>query len=197
MAQGSHRFGKCAVLLTGVMLLAMPQMLAASAAAAQGSPAPVHRLGCVLISGRLYLGDPGASSHPRFVICNIHFSQVHPRSDGVILVLRQAHHRSTYSILTPHFGVRPFGRALLRWRRHPAPVKITCALAGRRLYLGSTGPARPRKKATCSVRFYQMSPAADGVITVLRTAHHTTAYSIVLRKLPHHPTGSTPIRWTS
>jgi hypothetical protein len=112
-------------------------------------------------------------------------------------VLRQAHHRSTYSILTPDFGVRPSGRALLRWRHHPAPAKITCALAGRRLHLGSTGPARPRKKATCSGRFYQMSPAADGVITVLRTAHHTTAYSVVLRKLPHHPTGSTPIRWTS
>jgi hypothetical protein len=75
------------------------------------------------------------------------------------------------------------------------PAKISCVLVGRRLYLGSTGPARPRKKATCSVRFYQMSPAADGVIAVLHTAHHTTAYSVVLRKLPRHPTGSTLIRW--
>jgi hypothetical protein len=122
------------------------------------------RLGCVLISGRLYLGNVGAAGPgPRFVVCDVSFRQVHPRSDGVILVLRTSHHRSAYSILDPRFGLPPSGRTMLPWRRHPGAATIGCALAGGRLHLGSTGPARPRTRTTCSVRLYQMTPAADGV----------------------------------
>lgn len=197
MAPGSHRFLRgCAVLLAGVALLAATGLQAASAAATQPSRAPVHRLNCVRVSGHLYLGDPGATTNPAFVICSIHVRQVHPRSDGVIVVLRQAGHRSTYSLLKSHFTPPPFGRTLLRWRSHPGPVKIACALAGGRLHLGSTGP-RPRTKETCSMRFYQLSPVADGVIAILRTAHHSSRYSVFERKLPRLPASTTPIPWIS
>jgi hypothetical protein len=91
----------------------------------------------------------------------------------------------------------PTGRTLLPWRHHPEAATIGCALAAGRLYLGSAGPARPRTRTTCSVRLYQMTPAADGVTVVLRAAHHASVYSVVLRKLPHRPTGSMLIRWIS
>ena len=121
---------------------------------------------------------------------------MHPRSDGVIVVLRQARHLSVYSLLKSHFTVPPFGRSRLRWRSHPGPVKIACALAGGRLHLGSTGPRR-RTKETCSMRFYQLSPVADGVVAILRTAHHSSRYSVVERTLPHPAIGTTRIRWIS
>jgi hypothetical protein len=193
-----HRFfGRCAVLLAGAAMTVLPGLVLASAAA-QASSVPAHRLDCVLASGRLFLGDAGAAGPgARLVVCDVGFRQVHPRSDGVIVVLRTPHHRSVYSILRPRFGLRPAGRTLLPWRHHPGAATIGCALAGGRLYLGSTGPARPRTRTTCSVRLYQMTPAADGVTVVLRTAHHASTYSVVLRKLPHRPTGSTQIRWIS
>ena len=192
-----HRFfGKCAV-LAGAAMTVLPGLVLASAAA-QASSVPAHRMGCVLVSGRLYLGDAGAAGpSPRFVVCDVGLRQVHPRSDGVILVLRTPHHRSVYSILKPRFGLQPTGRTPLPWRHHPGAATIGCALAGGRLHLGSTGPAQPRIQARCSVRLYQMTPAADGVTVVLRTAHHASTYSVVLRKLPHRPTGSTSIRWIS
>ena len=111
MATGLHRFVQgSAVLLAGVTLLAATGLQAASAAASP-APAPVHRLNCVRVSGHLYLGDPGATTNPAFVVCNIHVRQVHPRSDGVIVVLRQARHLSVYSLLKSHFTVPPFGRS--------------------------------------------------------------------------------------
>lgn len=190
-------FGKCAVLLAGAALTVLPGLVLANAAA-QASSVPTRRLGCVLLGGRLYLGDAGAAGpDPRLVVCDVSFRQVHPRSDGVILVLRTPHHKSVYSILRPRFGLPPSGRTLLPWRHHPGAATIGCALAGGRLQLGSTGLARPRTRTTCSVRLYQMSPAADGVTVVLRTAHHASTYSVVLRKLPHRPTGSTLIHWIS
>lgn len=190
-------FGRCAVLLAGAAMTVLPGLVLANAAA-QASSVPAHRLGCVLIGGRLYLGDAGAAGPgPQFVVCDVGFRQVHPRSDGVILVLNTPHHRSVYSILRLRFGLRPTGRTLLPWRHHPEAATIGCVLAGGRLYLGSTGPARPRIRTTCSVRLYQMTPAADGVTVVLRAAHHASVYSVVLRKLPHRQTGSTLIRWIS
>jgi hypothetical protein len=196
MARGSCCLARrCAALLAVASVMAASWLPLVPAAAAQTSPAAGHRLGCVLIGGRLYLGNPGAGPNPRFVTCAIHFDQVHPRSDGVIVVLRHARRTSAYSILRRHLQLPPAGRQLLRWRHHRGPANIACALAGGRLHLGSTGPARPRKKLTCSVRFYQLAPAADGVIVVLRAAHHRSRYSVVLRKLPHHPTGYTRIRW--
>ena len=196
MARGLYRLlRKLPVLLAGALLLAGPVLPAAGAAASPGAPVPAHQMGCVLISGHLYIGDPGAGPNPRNVTCDLQFSQVHPRSDGVILVLRQARHRSTYSVLKLPSGLRPAGRELLPWHNHPGPVKIVCALASGRLYLGSTGPAHPRRKAACTVRFFQLTPAADGVTVVLRTAHDRSIYWVVGRQLPHRPTGSTPIRW--
>ena len=53
-----------------------------------------------------FSADRTGSSNPKFVTCAIHFDQVKPRSDGVIVVLRHAGHRSTYSILRPHLPVR-------------------------------------------------------------------------------------------
>jgi hypothetical protein len=171
MARGPHRLlRKLAVLLACALLLVGPALPAASAAASPGTPAPAHQMGCVLISGRLYVGDPGAGPNPQFVICDLQFRQVHPRSDGVILVLRQARHRTAYSIHKVPAGLHPAGRRPLPWRHHPGPVKIVCALADGHLYLGSTGPAHPRRKATCTLRFFQLTPAADGVTIVLRTA---------------------------
>jgi hypothetical protein len=196
MATGLRRFVRgSAVLLAGVTLLAATGLQAASAAATPG-PAPVHRLNCVRVSGHLYLGDPGATTNPAFVVCSIHVRQVHPRSDGVIVVLRQGRHLSVYSLLKAHFTPPPFGRTRLRWRSHPGPVKIACALAGGRLHLGSTGP-RPRTKETCTMRFYQLSPAADGVVAILRTAHHSSRYSVAGETLPHPAIGTTRIRWLS
>ena len=196
MATGLRRFVRgSAVLLAGVTLLAATGLQAASAAATPG-PAPVHRLNCVRVSGHLYLGDPGATTNPAFVVCSIHVRQVHPRSDGVIVVLRQGRHLSVYSLLKAHFTPPPFGRTRLRWRSHPGPVKVACALAGGRLHLGSTGP-RPRTKETCTMRFYQESPVADGVVAILRTAHHSSRYSVVERTLPHPAIGTTRIRWLS
>jgi len=40
-----------------------------------------------------------------------------------------------------------------------------------------------------------LAPSADGVLAVLRQARHTSAYSVVLRPLPHRPTGFVPIPW--
>jgi hypothetical protein len=48
---------------------------------------------------------------------------------------------------------------------------------------------------TCTVSFYQFSPAADGVAAILRGAGHHTRYTVVLRTLPHHPTGYTVLPW--
>jgi len=190
-------FNRCAVLLAGAAMAALPGLALASAAA-QPSSVPAHRQDCVLASGRLFLGDAGAAGPgARLVVCDVGFRQVHPRSDGVIVVLRTPHHRSMYSILRPRFGLPPSGRMLLPWRHHPGAATIRCALAAGRLSLGSSGPAQPRTRTTCSVRLYQMTPAADGVTVVLRTAHHASTYSVVLRKLPHRPTGSTLIPWTS
>jgi hypothetical protein len=195
--QMPHRFFGKRVVLAGAAMTVLPALVLAGAAA-QASSVPAHRLGCVLVSGRLYLGDAGAAGPgARFVVCDVSFRQVHPRSDGVILVLRTPHHRSVYSILKPRFGLPPSRRTLLPWRHHPGAAAIGCALAAGRLYLGSSGPAQPRTRTTCSVRLYQMTPAADGVTVVLRSAHHASAYSVVLRKLPHRPAGSTLIRWIS
>jgi hypothetical protein len=193
-----HRIiGKCAGLLAGAALTVLPGLVL-PATAAQASSASAHRMGCALLSGRLYLGDVGAAGPGvRLVVCDVSFRQVHPRSDGVILVLHTPHHRSVYSVLTPRFGSPPLGRTLLPWRHHPGAATIGCAWAGGRLQLGSTGPAQPRARARCSVRLYQMTPAADGVTVVLRTAQHASTYSVVLRKLPHRPAGSTLIRWIS
>jgi hypothetical protein len=55
---------------------------------AAASSVPAHRMACILISGTLYLGDPGSGPNPRNVTCSVHFAQVHPRSDGVVVVLR-------------------------------------------------------------------------------------------------------------
>lgn len=183
------------LLLIGAASAAAVLVWLAPAASAQATAAPPHRLHCVLIQGRLYLGSPGAGSNPKFVTCAIHFDQVLPRSDGVIVVLHHAPQRSTYSILKTHFFTPPAGRYRIRWLHHPGSAKIGCVLSHGRLYLGSSAPAGPRRHVTCSVAFYQLEPAADGVTAVLRHRHRTTTYSVVLRRLPHRPTAYLRIRW--
>lgn len=196
MAPVSQRLGGVRMALLAVAgMSAALALVPGSAALAQGDVAVSHRIGCVLIKGHLYLGSPGAGSHAKFVICAIQFDQVRPRSDGIIVVLRQARHRSAYSILPPRLPVRPVGRSQLRWRHHPGSATIRCALAGGRLYLGSAGPRRRRRAVACSVRFYQLAPSADGVVVVLAYARHKSEYSVVLRRLPHHPSGYIAISW--
>ncbi len=173
---------------------ALTLSLAPSASATDHTTAS-HRLGCVLIDRRLYLGSPGAASHRNFVTCTVNFDQVKPRSDGFIMVLKEAGHKSAYSIVAPHLPVRPTAYHPIRWRHHSGPAELRCIPSGRRLYLGSTGPARPRKKVNCSVHFYQLGPSADGVVVILKAAHHTSTYSVALEHLPHRPTGYAPIRW--
>jgi hypothetical protein len=165
------------------------------AAVAQSHSTVQHRLDCVLISGRLYLGNPGAGSNPKFVTCAIHFDQVKPHSDGVIVVLQDGHRKSTYSILRLHLPPQS-SRLSIGWLHHRQPVSVGCALAAGRLYLGATGPAR-HKNVICSVRFYQLAPASDGVTVVLRHAHRQSTYSVVLRRLPHRPIGYRTIPWVS
>lgn len=112
-------------------------------------------------------------------------------------MLQNAGRSSTFSILRPHLSLRPFGRDLIPWRNHLEPVQISCALTYGRLYLGSTGPAQPRQRVTCTVRFYQLSPDADGVVAVLTEGQHKTHYSVVLRHLPHRPSAYLVLRWTA
>ena len=70
--QMPHRFfGRCAVLLAGAAMTVLPGLVLANAAA-QASSVPAHRLGCVLIGGRLYLGDAGAAGPGlRLVVCDV------------------------------------------------------------------------------------------------------------------------------
>lgn len=151
----------------------------------------------MLIDGRLYLGSPGAGPNPRFVVCGVQFEQVIPRSDGVIVVFTYRHRRSSYSILNTALPVPLDGRQLLGWRHRRGPATVWCSRVGRRLYLGDDGPARHRVRVTCSVRFYQLSPDADGVQVVLRSGRYRSAYSIVLRRLPHHARRYDTIPWST
>ena len=101
----SYRPGGRRVLLAAVSSLAGAFfMCLAPAATASVSSAAAHQVHCVLIGGRLYLGSPGAGTNPEPVICAIHFDQVRPRSDGVIVVLQHARQTSTYSILRMRLG---------------------------------------------------------------------------------------------
>ena len=162
---------------------------------AAASSVPAHRMACILISGTLYLGDPGSGPNPRNVTCSVHFAQVHPRSDGVVVVLRHGNITSASSLRRQPPQLPVFGRDPLPWLHHPGPARIGCALAGGQLYLGSTGPAGPRVKRVCTVRFVQLEPAADGVLAVLSTAHHVTRYTVVKATFPHRPTGRTTLPW--
>src|SRR5258708_15729495 len=51
--------------------------------------------------------------------------------------------------------------------------RVHCVLAGGHLYLGSAGAAQHRRTVTCTIRFYQLIPHADGVIVTLHAASHT------------------------
>jgi hypothetical protein len=121
VARPSGRLGlRClAHLLAAAVALACMAWLAP--AAAHAAATAKHQIECVLISGRLYLGSPGAGPNPKFVTCDIRFEQVKPHSDGVIVVLRSGRHGSTYSILKLHLP-QPSSRYLLRWlHRHSHP----------------------------------------------------------------------------
>jgi hypothetical protein len=201
MAKVRVRFGRrSAVLLAGAAAAACglpltPLPAAAAPPAAAQPPVAAHRMNCILISGTLYLGDPGSGPNPRNVTCGVHFAQVHPRSDGVVVVLRHGTITSLSSLRRQPPQTPVFGREPLRWLNHPGPARIGCALAGGLLHLGSTGPARPRAKRVCTVRFVQLEPAADGVLAVLSTAHHVTRYTVVMARFPHRPTGRTALPW--
>jgi hypothetical protein len=175
MAQTSHRFGvRCAALLVAAAGMVAGVLPLTPAAAAQSGRAVRHQ-----------------------VRCGIHFDQLRPRSDGVIVILRSGKHSSRYSIRKLPASLQGADRDLIPWRHHPGPAKLGCALAAGRLYLGSAGPSHPRRKVSCTVRIYQLSPDADGVVVVLTSGKHRTQDQVVLRRLPHHPTAYLPIRWTA
>lgn len=195
MALVARPAGRRAVLVAVSALAAVLLLVLPSAGTAGASGTAPHRLPCVLIRGRLYLGSPGAGTNPQFVTCAIRLDQVRPLSDGVILVLQYARRTSTYSILRIRLPVPPSGRFPIPWLHHRGPVEVGCALSGGRLYLGRTGPSRPRRIVICSISFYQLVPSTDGVLAVLRQARNRSAYSVVLRPQPHRPTGFVPIPW--
>jgi hypothetical protein len=197
MAQTSRRFGvRCTALLVAAAGM-VAGILPLTPAAAQSGHAVRHQVRCELLDGRLYLGDPGAGGPAKFPTCSIHFDQLRPRSDGVIVILRSGKHSSRYSIRKLPASLQGADRDLIPWRHHPGAAKLGCALAAGRLYLGSAGPSHPRRKASCTVRIYQLSPDADGVVVVLTSGKHITQDQVVLRRLPHHPTAYLPIHWTS
>lgn len=186
---------RCAALLSGLAVLAAVIVPFAPAALAQSGRPVRHQLSCQLVGSQLYLGNPGAVGRPKIVTCGIHFDRLRPRSDGVIVVLRYRKHSSHYSILKLPSSLRHAGRFLISWRHHPGPAQLSCNLAGSRLSLGST--TQPHQKVTCSVRFYQLNPAVDGVAAVLTSGRHRTQYWVVVPHLPHRPTAYLPIRWTA
>lgn len=168
---------------------------APAAAAATPRSVPPHNLHCVLTGGHLYLGSAGAARSRRTVTCAISFYQLSPDADGVVVVLRTARHHNSYSAVLKHLATPPTGRTLIPWLHHPRPAELHCALIGGHLYLGSAGAGTTRRTVTCAVRFYQLIPHADGVIVILRTAHHHNSYSIAIKQLPLRPTGRTLLRW--
>jgi hypothetical protein len=178
------------------MLAAVIAPVTPAAAAQRGRSVP-HQLSCQLVDGQLYLGNPGAVGRPDIVTCGIHFDQLRPRNDGVIVILRYRQHSTKYSVLSLPPSLRHAGRFLIGWRHHPGPAQLTCVLAGGRLSMGSGDLSRPHQKVTCTVRFYQLNPAVDGVAAVLTSGHHRTQYWVVTHHLPHRPTAFLPIRWTA
>ncbi len=168
-------------------------------AAADATPlsVPPHKVHCVLTGGHLYLGSAGAARSRQIVTCAISFYQLSPDADGVIVVLKTARHHNSYSVVRKHLATPPTGRALIPWLDHPRPAELHCALIDGHLYLGSAGAGTSRRTVTCTVRFYQLTPHADGVIVSLRTAHHHNSYSIAIKRLQLPPTGRTFLRWVA
>jgi hypothetical protein len=185
---------RLAMLLT-VGTLALGAAAGPAAASAQLNSLTSHQVHCTLIRGHLYLGSAGAGSPRRTVTCSVRFFQLIPHADGVIVALKKARHHSSYSVRIKHLSVPPTGRTAIPWLRHPAPAKLHCALIRGHLYLGSAGAGSPRRTVTCSVRFFQLIPHADGVIVALKGARHHNSYSVAIKHLPVPPTGRTLIRW--
>lgn len=185
--------GKLGILLATGFLSVIAASGSAVAAAAPGSSSP-HDVHCVLAGHHLYLGSTGAASHRRTVTCAISFYQLSPDADGVV-TLRTARHRNSYSVILEHLQASPTGQTLIRWLQHPRPAELHCALIDGHLYLGSAGAGSSRRTVTCTVRFYQLSPHADGVIVTLRTARHHSTYSIAIKHLPLPPTGRALLHW--
>ena len=88
------------------------------------------------------------------------------------------------------------GPAALAAEQHSSPRhRVHCVLADGHLFLGSAGAVHPRRTVTCSVRFYQLIPHADGVIVALKEARHHNSYSVAIKHLPGAPTGRTLSPW--
>jgi hypothetical protein len=189
-----HPIGKLVIPLATGFLSVVAVSGSAAAAAAPGSSSP-HDVHCVLAHHHLYLGGAGAASHRRTVNCAISFYQLSPDADGVVVTLRTASHRNSYSVILEHLQAPPTGQTFLRWLQHPGPAELRCALIDGHLYLGSAGAGSSRRTVTCTVRFYQLIPHADGVIVTLRTAHHHSTYTIAIKHLPLPPTGRELLRW--
>ena len=73
--------------------------------------------------------------------------------------------------------------------------QVHCALISGHLYLGSAGAGTARRTVSCSVRFFQLVPHADGVIVALRAGRHHSSYSVAIKHLPMPPTGRRLIHW--
>jgi hypothetical protein len=189
------RFSRRLAMLLIAGTLALSAAADPAAASAQPNSLPRHQVHCVLADGHLFLGSAGAVHPRRTVTCSVHFYQLIPHADGVIVALNGARHHSSYSVIIKHLAVPPTGRTAIPWLNHPAPAKLHCALVRGHLYLGSAGAGSPRRTVTCSVRFYQLIPHADGVIVALKGARHHSSYSVEIKHLLVPPTGRTLIRW--
>jgi len=185
---------RLAMLLTAATL-ALSATAGPAAATAQPNSLAKHQVHCALIRGHLYLGSAGAGSTRRTVTCSVRFFQLIPHADGVIVALKGTRHHSSYSVVIKHLSVPPTGRTAIAWLHHPGPAKLHCALIRGHMYLGSTGTGSTRRTVTCSVRFFQLIPHADGVIVALKAARHDNSYSVATKHLPVPPTGRRLIHW--
>lgn len=77
-------------------------------------PGPA-KLGCALSGGQLYLGSTGPSHPRKKVTCSVSLYQLAPAADGVIAVLTEAHHTSTYSVVLRQLPHHPAGYLAIPW----------------------------------------------------------------------------------
>jgi hypothetical protein len=189
------RLSRNPAMLLAAGILAFSSAVGPAALGAEQHSASRHRVHCVLAEGHLFLGSAGAAHPRRTVTCSVRFYQLIPHADGVIVALKGARHHSSYSVVIKNLTSPPTGRTTIPWLHHRAPAKLHCALVRGHLYLGTAGAGSPRRTVTCSVRFYQLIPHAEGVIVALKQARHHNSYSVAIKHLPARPTGRTLIPW--
>jgi Pentapeptide repeats (8 copies) len=73
------------------------------------------KIPCLLVRGRLRFGVHRAGGSGKTATCVIRLEQLHPLVDGVIFVLAEAGHASTYAVKAERPPARPRGHTILPW----------------------------------------------------------------------------------